>query len=66
MIDGRDANLEQLTRGFAWHYKEYQREQSESDRKLYDFAEKEERAARRGLWADAYPMPPWEFRQKGK
>ena len=35
LIDGQDANLEQITRGFAWHYKEYQREQSENDRKLY-------------------------------
>jgi endonuclease YncB( thermonuclease family) len=66
LVNGQDANLEQVTRGFAWHYKEYQREQDENDRKLYDFAEKEARAARRGLWADADPMPPWDFRHKGK
>jgi len=59
---GQDMNLEQVTRGFAWHYKAYEREQSVNDRKLYDFAEKEVRAARRGLWADAEPVPPSEFR----
>ncbi len=63
---GQDVNLEQVTRGFAWHYKQYEQEQSANDRKLYDFAEKEARAARRGLWADTDSMPPWEFRHKGK
>jgi len=66
LLIGRDVNLEQVSRGFAWHYKECQREQSVNDRKLYDFAEKEARAARRGLWADADPLPPWDFRHRGK
>jgi hypothetical protein len=35
----------------AWHYKQYQREQSENDRVLYDMTKSEARAARRGLWA---------------
>lgn len=55
-----------VTRGFAWHYKAYEREQSANDRKLYDFAEQDARAGRRGLWADAEPVPPWEFRHKSK
>lgn len=59
---GQDVNLEQVTRGFAWHYKAYEREQSANDRKLYDFAEQGARAGRRGLWADAEPVPPWEYR----
>jgi endonuclease YncB( thermonuclease family) len=63
---GQDVNLEQVTRGLAWHYKQYEREQSANDRKLYDFAEKEARTSRRGLWVDADPMPPWDFRHKGK
>ena len=65
LVGATDANLEQVTRGFAWHYKAYEREQSVNDRKLYDFAETEARAARRGLWRDVAPIPPWEFR-KGK
>ena len=63
MVDGVDANLEQVQRGFAWHYKAYQLEQSGTDRKLYDFAESEARAARRGLWSDAVPIPPWDWRK---
>lgn len=66
LVTGQDVNLEQVTRGFAWHYKAYEKEQSANDRKLYDFAEMEARAARRGLWADPDPTPPWEFRHKGK
>jgi len=62
LVNGKDANLEQVTRGFAWHYKAYEREQSAKDRKLYDFAEQEARARRRGLWADVDPMPPWDYR----
>ncbi len=62
MVGGLDANLEQVTRGMAWHYKQYELEQTANDRRLYDFAEKEARVAKRGLWADADPMPPWDFR----
>lgn len=62
LVNGKDANLEQVTRGFAWHYKAYEREQSVNDRKLYDFAEQQARAGRRGLWADVDPVPPWDFR----
>lgn len=63
IVNGLDANLEQVKRGFAWHYKAYRREQSANDRKLYDFAESEARAAKRGLWRDAEPIPPWEWRK---
>lgn len=62
LVGGLDANLEQVQRGFAWHYKAYEREQSPNDRKLYAAAENEAKATRRGLWADAVPMPPWDFR----
>ena len=62
LVSGVDANLLQVQRGFAWHYKAYQREQSANDRKLYDLAESEARAARRGLWADDVSVPPWDFR----
>ena len=34
LVDGVDANLEQLKRGLAWHYKTYEREQSPEDRSL--------------------------------
>lgn len=66
LVDGLDANLEQVQRGFAWHYKAYEREQSAIDRQVYADAENEARAVRRGLWADVAPVPPWDFRHKVK
>lgn len=62
MVDGFDANLEQIRRGMAWHYKAYEREQSALDRRAYSDAEIEAKAARRGLWVDSEPVPPWDFR----
>jgi len=61
---GRDINLEQVRDGMAWHYKEYEREQTPTDRELYAKAEDEARAARRGLWADPDPIEPSRFRRE--
>jgi len=66
LLDGKDVNLEQIKAGMAWHYKEYQREQSPTDRDLYAHAEDEARNARRGLWADADPIEPGAFRKEQK
>jgi len=63
LVGGLDANLEQVRRGFAWHYNAH--EQSTEDRRAYAAAEAEARLQRVGLWRDAHPVPPWEFR-KGK
>lgn len=62
LLDGQDINLEQIRRGLAWHYKQYQREQSPADRQTYAAAEDAARAAQAGLWRDAARVPPWEFR----
>lgn len=62
LVDGTDANLEQVKRGMAWHYKAYEREQPAIDRKAYADEENEARAARLGLWADEEPVSPWAFR----
>lgn len=64
-LDGTDVCLEQIKRGFAWHYKQYEREQSVEDRSRYADAEKEARIARIGLWADETPIEPLKFRVKG-
>lgn len=66
LLNGQDINFEQVRRGMAWHYKAYANEQSPEDRSLYDAAEVEARQARRGLWADRTPVPPWDFRQQGR
>jgi endonuclease YncB( thermonuclease family) len=62
LVSGRDTNLAMVVAGYAWHYKKYQAEQSPDDRLLYDSAEQEARAARRGLWEDPDPIPPSEWR----
>jgi endonuclease YncB( thermonuclease family) len=65
-VDGNDECLEQLRAGLAWHYKEYEKEQSPTDRQLYAKAEQEARTQKRGLWKDPAPTPPWEYRHHTK
>jgi endonuclease YncB( thermonuclease family) len=64
LVDGFDANLEQVKRGMAWHYKGYEREQSPQERQDYAKAEEVARGARVGLWKDAQPVSPWDFRHR--
>jgi len=59
----RDIGLEQIRAGMAWHYKAYQHEQTTQARLLYRDEEDAAKAARRGLWKDPKPVPPWEFRR---
>ena len=64
-VDGEDVGLEQIKRGMAWHFKRYEREQRPEDRRAYADAEVEARKAKRGLWRDSQPVPPWDFRTRG-
>jgi len=64
--EGVDVSLAQVKAGLAWHYKKYEREQTAEDRQAYAAAELEARQARRGLWQDAEPIPPWDFRHRRK
>lgn len=66
LVDGVDANLEQIKAGMAWHYKKYQNEQAPDDRSLYAQAEEKARAGKLGLWIDSEPTPPWDYRKLGK
>ena len=61
--DNHDVGLVQVERGTAWHYKAYQREQRAEDAQAYAQAEVQAKAARRSLWSDPAPMPPWEWRR---
>jgi endonuclease YncB( thermonuclease family) len=63
MVGAADANLAQVRAGMAWHYKEYQREQSSADRLAYSAAEDAARSSRVGLWRDPSPTPPWDWRR---
>ena len=42
-LSGQDINLNQVEAGMAWHYKKYQKEQSQENRKSYSAAEIEAR-----------------------
>lgn len=64
LVDGFDANLAMVKAGMAWHYKQYEREQSAPDRQLYANAENQARSQRSGLWRDDNPTPPWEYRKE--
>lgn len=62
--DGEDVNLEQIRRGMAWFYRQYERELLPEDQAAYDVAEEMARNNKRGLWADQAPLPPWAFRRR--
>jgi len=59
--EGRVLNRELVAAGLAWWYRQYSQDKSLGQ------LEAEARAARRGLWADPEPIPPWAWRhQKGR
>ena len=59
-VNDLDANKEQIKRGMAWVYRKYLHDQS-----LLSL-EEAARQAKAGLWADANPMAPWDYRHGGK
>jgi endonuclease YncB( thermonuclease family) len=61
-----DVGLEQVRAGMAWHFKEYQHEQTTQERLVYRDEENAAKAAKRGLWKDAKPVPPWEYRRESR
>lgn len=66
LVNGQDVNLEQIRRGCAWHYKQYQNEQSLEDRLSYAKAEDKARAEKVGLWTENGAVAPWEWRRRPK
>lgn len=58
--NGTDANLTQVQKGLAWAYRKY----------LHDNvilnAELQAKTARLGLWQDADPTPPWDYRHSAR
>jgi endonuclease YncB( thermonuclease family) len=51
------VNAEIVKAGYAWHYKRY------SDSAQLARCEIDARNNHRGLWQDAHPIPPWQFRK---
>ena len=57
--DGRSLGHVLVRAGLAWWYGQY----APHDATLAQF-EAEARTAKRGLWADAHPVPPWQWRKE--
>lgn len=53
-----DVNAEMVRSGMAWVYTQYSTDPS------FAVLEADAKAAKRGLWADASPIPPWEWRKE--
>jgi endonuclease YncB( thermonuclease family) len=62
-VSGQDANLAQVKAGMAWWYRAYAKEQIPEHRAQYQGAEMDAQRQRLGLWRDAEPVPPWEWRK---
>jgi endonuclease YncB( thermonuclease family) len=60
-ISGVDINQEMIGSGLAWAYRRYL---SAPYASVYIAAEKEARSRRLGLWRQANPDPPWNFKRK--
>ncbi len=57
-VQGVDVNRRLVEDGWAWHYQQYSNDAG------LERSEQSARAARRGLWADERPIPPWEYRSR--
>ncbi len=62
--EGVDVGLAQVAEGLAWHYTDYEKEQTPGDRARYSAAEAHARSAGLGLWQDPDPIPPWVWRRR--
>ena len=58
--EGKDVSLLMLHEGMAWHFTKY------DNNKVYSDAENVARKAKRGLWSDPSPIPPWDYRPQSK
>jgi endonuclease YncB( thermonuclease family) len=66
LLKNIDISLEMVKAGFAWHFKKYEKEQSEADRKIYSDAEIAARNSKKGLWINLNAIEPGEFRAMKK
>ena len=57
-VEGHDANLWMVENGWAWWYRHYAKHEVALEQ-----AEQQARNAKLGLWRDAHPVAPWEWRR---
>lgn len=64
LVDGVDVGLEQVSKGYAWHFAEFADRQSPRDAERYAEAHRQAKRMRVGLWSVAgEPTPPWVWRR---
>jgi endonuclease YncB( thermonuclease family) len=56
--DGTNVNHALVKEGWCWWYRKYAPADTELEK-----LEKAAREAKKGLWIDPYPVPPWEWRK---
>lgn len=56
--NGRSLNREMVSQGMAWWYREFAPRDNDLSKR-----ETEARSAKRGLWSQPNPIPPWDFRR---
>lgn len=66
LVGGRDVNAAMIAAGMAWHYTAYAKTQRAEDASAYARAQDRAQRQRVGLWADAAPVAPWEWRRANK
>ena len=59
--DGTNVNHELVKEGWCWWYRKY----APGNTGL-ESLKQEAREAKKGLWADPHPVPPWEWRKQGR
>jgi len=60
LADKTNVSYEIVRAGLAWWYRKYSKDTT------IEQLEAEAREAKRGLWVDANPIPPWDFRHPRK
>jgi micrococcal nuclease len=58
LSDGTNLNQMLVAEGWCWWYPKHA-----LNGKVLKRVESEARTAKRGLWADPYPVPPWEWQK---
>lgn len=58
--NGVNINQEMISAGMAWVYRQYCKR---PECVMWVNCERQTRAARRGLWIDSAPVPPWTWRK---
>jgi endonuclease YncB( thermonuclease family) len=59
-VGTKNINLQMVQNGYAWHFKKY------SQDIRFAQAERSAKALSIGLWSQANPIAPWEYRKRGK